>query len=647
MKNYFFYTLTALLLTQGWAQEKRPTNADKKYQDFHYLDAAAAYEREVRKGDDTQVTLEKLGDAYYNNNDMAQAAQWYGQLFSKYERTISPAYIFKYILALKGVGNYALAKALMKAYEEQMKDQDFKVAHFQNNDEALDVLRNQQPQFVISHLSINTPYADFGPMFHGEKIVFASSRDSMNLHTRLYEWNEQPFLNLYEADTVELGSDLIEIRRFGNDINTKYHEAITTFNEDGTQLYFTRNNYTEKDLGRDGEGTNHLKMYHSRLEGAGWSPPAEVSFNSADYSVGQPALSPDGSKMYFVSDMPNGMGGPDLYVVSVREDGSFGEPKNLGANINTSGREMFPFVTEEKLYFASDGHLGLGGLDVFEVTISETLGIPSNLGPVLNGPADDFAYIVEETSNRGYFSSNRAGGDGDDDIYSFHRLERQCTQLVQGTVLRKANDNPVANATVALYTDDGETLSTGSTDAYGAFIFDTELDCISKYRIAVTKEGYEGVEADFTTSNEPGNTNEVSLIMTKALNELIVMENGVLKIKIDNIYFDLNKADIRPDAAQELDKIVEVLKEYPKMVIKIEAHTDSRGSDRYNEKLSDRRAKSTGAYITGQGISTNRIESAIGYGEKQLLNHCSNGVRCSNTEHDRNRRSEFIVVTLE
>ena len=186
-----------------------------------------------------------------------------------------------------------------------------------------------------------------------------------------------------------------------------------------------------------------------------------------------------------------------------------------------------------------------------------------------------------------------------------------------------------------------------NTDAYGAFSFENILDCEECYSIEVSKEGYDGVSEEFSTGKVLGETNNVPLIMTKELNKLIVMENGVLKIKIDDIYFDLNKADIRADAAQELDKIVEVMKEYPKMVIKIESHTDSRGSDRYNEKLSDRRAKSTGNYIISQGIESNRIESAIGYGEKRLLNHCSNGVRCSNSEHDINRRSEFIIVSLD
>ncbi len=646
MKTSIYLLFALLPLTILRAQEAKPA-AKKKFDNFHYIDAAKEYERRIRRGDDSQETLEKLGDTYYKNANMDMAVKWYGQLFSKYERTLSLEYIFKYIHTLKGVGNYNLAKALMKIYSKKADKNKFEVDQFMDNDIALDELINQQPKFVVSPLSLNSSNADFGPMFYQNKIVFASSRDSMNLHTRVYEWNQQPYLNLYEADTVELGSDLVDVRQFGTDINTKYHEASVTFNKEGTIMYFTRNNYTNKYLERDDKGTNHLKLYRSELQGGYWTNPEEVSFNSNSYSVGQPALSPDSKRLYFVSDMPGGIGGTDIYYVYIDKNGTYSEPINLGVKINTSGREMFPFVTNEKLYFASDGHLGLGGLDVFESKITDTLSAPVNLGPVLNSRFDDFGLIVDEVSNRGYFSSNREGGVGDDDIYSFQRLATKCEQTVKGTVLRKSNDQAIVNAEVQLLSNDGTNLSKGKTDAYGVFHFETLLNCETKYKIIVSKEGYESVEQLFTTTDELGKDNSILLILTKELNKLIVMENGVLKIKIDDIYFDLNKANIRPDAAQELNKIVEVMKEYPKMIIKVESHTDSRGSDRYNENLSDRRAKSTGNYIISQGIEANRIESAIGYGEKNLLNHCNNGVKCSNEEHDINRRSEFIIIKLE
>ena len=225
-------------------------------------------------------------------------------------------------------------------------------------------------------------------------------------------------------------------------------------------------------------------------------------------------------------------------------------------------------------------------------------------------------------------------------------MEETCEQTVKGSVVRTVNAQPIVNVNVELLTLNGEVLGQTMTDPYGTFQLDIALDCESDYMLKVSKKGFESSKKSFSTSKEKDLVNNVSMEITKELNKLIVKEDGVLRIKIDNIYFDVNKAEIRSDAAQELNKIVEVMKEYPNMIIKIEAHTDSRGSDRYNESLSDKRAKATGGYIVSQGIEANRIESAIGYGEKQLLNQCSNGVKCTKDEHDVNRRSEFIIVKL-
>ncbi|WP_420401869.1 OmpA family protein [Flagellimonas sp.] len=622
-------------------------DADINFDNLLYVKAAKQYETLVRKGEDSQRVLQRLGDAYFYNTDMENAVKWYGVLFSKYEKVLEPEYAFKYVHALKGVGNYKMAKGIMKIYTEKLDVSEFKVAQMQNNDDALDELLNRQPQYYVSNLGINTPVADFGPMYYKDKIVFSSSRDSLRFETRVYEWNRQPYLDFFMADTTGSGSDLANVRSFSSILNTRYHEAAATFIPEGNVIYFTRNNYTHQTLGRDGEGTNHLKIYTSELRGGEWTEAEEVPFNSEDYSVGQPALSPDGRKLYFVSDMPGSIGETDIFVVDVLQNGGFSEPRNLGPTINTSGREMFPFVTEGKLYFASDGHLGLGGLDVFESEWGNTgFETPNNLGRPLNSNRDDFGYIVKETSQRGYFSSNREGGKGDDDIYSFQRMEETCEQTVKGSVIRKSNAQPIVNVVVELLDAEGNSLGRTATDPYGAFEFENVLECEAGYEIKISKQGFLPNDAAFSTTKQKDFVNDVPLEITKELNKLIVRENGVLKIKIDNIYFDLNKAEIREDAAQELNKIVEVMKEYPKMVIKIEAHTDSRGSDRYNEQLSDKRAKSTGNYIVSQGIEANRIKSAIGYGEKQLLNQCSNGVRCSNEEHDVNRRSEFIIVNL-
>ncbi|WP_394750897.1 OmpA family protein [Spongiimicrobium salis] len=639
-------TLFLLVFLLTFSQENQ-NSADKSFNNLSYIKAAEQYERMVRNGDDSKEVLQHLGDSYYFNTDMKNAVKWYGQLFSKYEHVLEPKYLFRYIHALKGVGNYRLAKGLMKIYKHDTGASNFSVAQLKDNDKKLDALLKQQPQFYITHLSINTPMADFGSTFYEDKIIFASSRDSLNLHTRLYEWNRQPFLNLFSADTLDIGSDLVEVHSFSKIINTKYHEASVSFTPDQKTMYFTRNNYTDKNLERDQEGTNHLKIYRTFLKDGTWSSPQEIAINNVAYSVGQPALSPDGKKLYFVSDMPGSIGATDIFVAEILEDGTFSQPKNLGLGINTSGREMFPYITAGKLYFASDGHLGLGGLDIFESTINNGFSKPVNLGKLLNSSKDDFGYIVNENTGRGYFSSNREGGTGDDDIYSFQRLDKECHQTVEGIVTRTSNAQPLDDVSVQLLDSTGVILEETTTGMEGIFRFDTLLSCLTSYQIQVSKTGYHETLQDFTTTNEIGFDNTIPLKITRILEEWSTVEQGVRKIKIDHIFFDLNKAEIKFEAAMELNKIVTIMKEYPKMIIKIESHTDARGSDNYNEALSDKRAKSTAEYIISQGIESHRIKSAIGYGEKKLLNGCSNNVQCSDRAHNINRRSEFIILNLD
>ncbi|MEL4308906.1 OmpA family protein [Joostella sp. CR20] len=634
-----FFTFVSALT---FAQEKSRTS-DKNFDRYWYKKAAEQYENAVKHGDTSKETLMRLGDSYFFNSDMENAAKWYKELFSKYENEIEPVYAFRYIQSLEGTGDYLLAKGLMKIYAEKLNDSSFNVDQLKDNDKLIDALRNLQPQFYVTNLSSNTKFSDFGAAFYGNHVVFASTRDSSIFTTRKYHWNDQPYLNLFIADTVPGGTDLVNVKSFSKAINSKYHEAGAVFTRGFDTIYFTRNNYLKDGLKRDANGSNNLKIYRAVSHNNSWKDIEELPFNSDDYSIGHPSLSPDGKKLYFTSDMPGTLGGSDIYVVDILSDGTFSAPKNLGSEINTSGREMFPFVTENKIYFASDGHLGYGGLDVFEAKISEeNYSKPVNLGRPLNSKADDFAYVVDEKTQRGYVSSNREGGAGDDDIYSFQRDEK-CAQTVQGTVVNVANGTPEANATVKLYMGEKVLDSTVSTTT-GAYTFKTPISCETSYRVSVTKDDYEGDEKAFITPNENAFVNEIPL---QIKHNLIVEENGLLKIKIGLIYFDFDKWDITDKATVELDKVVGIMKEYPGMVIKIESHTDSRGPDAYNMELSDKRAKATRDYIISQGITSTRIESAIGYGESRLLNECSNGVHCTEEQHDINRRSEFIILKME
>ncbi|MBC8766938.1 OmpA family protein [Arenibacter sp. BSSL-BM3] len=624
--------------------------ADQYFDKMWYAEAAELYEEAIKK-DPNNYSLEilqKAGDAYYYNTNMAKAYYYYNMIFERYENEVSQDQIFKYAHTLKGTGKYGKSKRMMRLYDKEVKNGNAgsKLDFNANKKEAvLDNILNMELKFGLKNLAINTKYSEFSPMFYNEdEIVFASAKDSSIFNTRRYKWNNQPYLDLYVSKVNKESQDLKEAIRFSKKINSKYHEASVAFTPDNATMYFTRNNYGKK-LKRSMNGVNHLKIYTSKKVGGEWSEAEEVPFNSDEYSTGHPALSPDGKKLYFVSDMPGTIGETDIFVVDVLGDGIYSEPKNLGPEINTEQKEMFPFINDKKLYFASNGHVGLGGLDVYEVAYDEE-GFKEvvNMGQPINSNKDDFSYIVNEEDQKGYFASNRRGGKGDDDIYSFERLvlEEVVKNAISGVVTELITGDLMPKALVTLLDENNIKLKEMVTEDDGSFVFE-DLDSNTKYTVKTTKsEFFENIVTAETKENEVVNVD----VTMKKLKELIAIEDGIKKLKTDMIFFDFDKSYIRKDASLELDKLVQVMTEYKDMVIKIESHTDSRGPDVYNKYLSDKRAKSSRAYLISKGISADRIESAIGYGEERLINECGNGIRCSREKHELNRRSEFIIVKM-
>lgn len=624
--------------------------ADQYFDKMWYAEAAELYEEAIKKEANNYSLdiLQKAGDAYYYNTNMAKAYYYYNLIFERYEQEVSPDQIFKYAHTLKGTGKYAKSKRMMRLYDKEIKNGNVgsKVDLNSGKKEAvLDNILDSELKFELKNLAINTKYSEFSPMFYnGDEIVFASAKDSSIFSTRRYKWNNQPYLDLYVSKINRESQDLKEAIRFSKKINSKYHEASVAFTPDNSTMFFTRNNYGKK-LKRSMKGINHLKIYTSKKIDGEWSEAEEVPFNSDEYSTGHPALSPDGKKLYFVSDMPGTIGETDIFVVDVLGNGNYSEPRNLGPEINTEQKEMFPFINGKKLYFASNGHIGLGGLDVYEVAYDEK-GFKEvvNMGQPINSNKDDFSYIVNEENQQGYFASNRRGGKGDDDIYSFERLilEEVVKNAISGVVTELITGDLMPKALVTLLDENNIKLKEMVTEDDGSFVFE-DLDSNTKYTVKTfSNEFFENEVTAETKENEMVNV-EVTM---KKLKELIVIEDGIKKLKTDMIFFDFDKSYIRKDASLELDKLVQVMTEYQDMVIKIEAHTDSRGPDVYNKYLSDKRAKSSRDYLISKGISADRIESAIGYGEERLINECGNGVRCSRDKHELNRRSEFIIVKM-
>ncbi|HMI07835.1 MAG TPA: OmpA family protein [Flavobacterium sp.] len=639
------YIITLLFgLASVFAQTKLK-KADKFFTTYAYVDAAKAYEDYLVTTDKPSTdAIKHAGDSYYNIDDNRNALKWYQKLYDIQGETMEETYFLRYIQSLKGVTDYAKADRLTKEYLTKKGDQK-QIAHYMHQKQQMDSLAGTKPLYAVKDLDINSTKSDFGASFYGDKIVYASAKDTTKFNEKLYSWNKQPFLDLYIAERNAVDGSLFNETVFLPGVMTKYHEATATFSPDWKTVYYTTNIVKKNGkLINDDSNTNNFQIIKGTIEGDKLVKEEKVFFDSDKYSVGHPALSEDGKWLFFASDMPGGFGETDLYVVQIAEDGTMSPPQNLGPQINTIGNEMFPFFSNGKLYFSSDGHYGLGDLDVYESKFSAPLNFtePKNLGTPINSNKDDFAYIVEAKDTYGYVSSNRGNGKGDDDIYFFTKVKPVCNQLISGKVTNSKTKLGILDANVKAYDQFGDLVTETTTDSEGKY--KVTVPCSKKFKLIASKVNHSSDEKEVETKNI--NDAEIPNIDFELSNydDLIINDKGVEKVAVNPIFFNYDKWDITPQAAEELEKVVFIMQKFPNIRIKIESHTDSRGKDAYNMKLSDSRAKSTQKYIISKGIDASRIESAIGYGESRLTNKCKNGVKCTEAEHFKNRRSDFIII---
>ena len=635
---------TSLLFAQP---EKELEKANEMYKNFSYVDAIKIYERIAQKGFVNQEMLQSLGNAYYYNAEYKKALPWYEQLFQEGKYKVKPEYYYRYAQTLKSVGDYTQADKMMAKFVELTNANDTRAALFEENKDYQTVIKNNSGRFQLNNASVNTENSEYGTAFYGDKIVFAGATDARKAKRGVSQWTGESFYDLYEAEHFDqkLGSR----KPFSSSINTQFNESTPVFTKDGNTMYFTRNNYVNRKLGSDIENTILLKILRATKDKNGnWGDIVEVPFNSDQYNVAHPALSPDENYLYFASDMPGSFGNSDIFRVEILGDNQYGTPENLGNIINTAGRESFPYISKDNvLYYSSDGIPGLGGLDIFAVKFNDdgSTSKPVNIGMPGNSADDDFCFVFNSDSKIGFLTSNRPGGKGKDDIYSFHEdkpLLFSCQKNIKGIVKDAKTKAVIADAKVILSDKVMKEVSTDQSKTDGTFTFE-KVNCNdSHYYLRGEKEKYETAEVNVTV----GKDEVVYEILLNPRQVAIKKGMDLAKVfEIKEIKFDYNKANIRPDAEVELTKIVEVMREYPKMKIDIRSHTDSRGADSYNLKLSDRRAKATLEWIVKQGIDRKRLK-AKGYGETRLVNGCSNGVPCTEEEHQENRRSEFIVVAM-
>jgi outer membrane protein OmpA-like peptidoglycan-associated protein/tetratricopeptide (TPR) repeat protein len=642
MKNRITYFIVFIIsVMSAYSQKASLAKADKDYDQFAYFDAIKTYERMFEKGYKSADLIEKLGNSYYFKADLQNAAKWYGELYTL-KNDLSPEYYYRYAQSLKGIKEYNKADEMMAKFSQMnTNDQRAKLAIEQKD--YLAIIKKNSGRYSIENAEINTEYSDFGSSFFGDKLVFTSARMKEKVYEIKCPWTGEGYTNLYMVNKSADGT-LSDVERVSRNINSKYNESTAVFTKDGETVYFTRNNYLDQ---RGKDKTILLKIYRATLKKGSWENITELPFNSDNYSVAHPALSPDEKYLYFASDMPGTLGQSDIFKVAINFDGSFGTPENLGDVINTEGRETFPFVTDEnELYFASDGHPGLGGLDVFVYKIEKGKWYKKvlNVGETLNSSKDDFGFLINTDTKLGYFTSNRDGGKGNDDIYKFKELKKikyPCEQFLAGKVTDKESGIALDGSKVTLFDSDYKMLKVIITDNNGKFDFGP-VGCEAKYYIRTEKEAYNTIEVPVIIEDESGTT-FVPIMLDKKVKPLKIGDDLAIILELKTILFDLNKSNIRPDAAIELAKILDVMEQNPNIKVDIRSHTDSRQSKAYNEKLSDRRAKSTMAWLIKNGIDKKRL-TAKGYGESRLLNKCSDGVKCTEEEHQANRRSEFIIV---
>lgn len=647
MKNkvLLYITFLGAMAFNGYAQSGAVKKADKQYAKYAYIDATQTYERVAAKGYKSADMFQKLGNAYYFNSDLEKANKWYGELFAM-GTSVEPEYYYRYAQTLKSVGDYKKADQMMLEFN-QKSSADLRGQIFKDKQNYMDVIKANSGRYKIEDAGINSPYSDYGSAFLGNKLVFTSSRDTGSFAQKKHKWTNQYFTNMYSAEITPEGA-LSAPEKFAKNINSKFHEATPVFSKDGKTVYFTRNNFNDGKKGKDANKITLLKIYKATLkDSTRWSDVQEVSFNSDAYSTAHPSLSADGKTMYFASDMPGTKGQSDIWKVAISDDGTFGTPQNLGEGINTEGKETFPVITDEnELYFATDGHPGLGGLDIFMSKVNADGGFsaPQNIGEPANSPQDDFAYLIDTKTRKGFLSSNRTGGQGYDDIYKFVETRKLiCEQLLAGVVTDLETGAVIAGAKVTLMDEKFNKVKEVISDAEGKYDFGT-VECGKVYYVRGEKETYETKEQKVTISKESGKTDLPIQLETK-VKTVTVGDDLAKAFGIKIIYFDLDKWDIRTDAALELEKILDVMKQYPNMKIDVRSHTDSRQTHKYNQKLSDRRANSTIDWLVANGVEKARL-TGKGYGETKLVNKCADNVTCTEDEHQANRRSEFIITGL-
>lgn len=631
----------------SFGQKVSQKKADEDFNKHAFINASRVYEKIANKGYVNTSILTRLGDSYYFNGKLPEAYKWYDLLFEgvyedKNVNDISSEYYYRYAQTLRAVDKYAQSEKVLDLFvQKEANDTRARLYEEQKDDYILNIKENSG-KYELFSIPINSPFSDYGGIMRGQHLIFTSARPS-NGSKKIHQWTNEHFTSFFQS---EVSSDwLFELpTEFAHKLDpSTVNVATPAFTMDGKTMYFTKNNSRPDGKGKfNKEDVSTLKIYRANLDTNGqWENIIELPFNSDNFNTAHPAISPDGKWLYFSSNREGTYGSSDLYRVQIMEFGQFGDPENLGARINTEARESFPFISSDNvLYFSSDGRPGLGGLDVFKVSIYQdnTFSSVEAVGAPINSPFDDFALYLTDDLKRGFISSNRPGGDGGDDIYSLKQVV--LSQDLGGVILDKHTNELVRGSVVTLMDNEFNVLRTVVPDNMGKFDVN-DLLCGAKYRIKIEAEGYLTLEVPYVVDYSQDRKSKTFTL--EGIETTVELEDDLFdKLSLKPIYFDFDRSYIRPDAKIELIKIVEVMKEVPSMRIAIRSHTDNRGAKKYNQTLSDQRAASTASWIISQGISPTRI-TYEGVGSKEPVVNCK---QCTEEQYQENRRSEFIIKDL-
>ncbi|WP_418639639.1 OmpA family protein [Winogradskyella sp.] len=621
MKKIYSLLSLFLIITSGFGQNKQSEKADKLYEGYQYVDAIEAYLEVVDDNDADTYVYKQLADSYYHLFNIKEASKWYKKAL---ETTQDAETYFRYAQVLKSEGKYNQANTQMDKFAKLAPKDQRAQAHLANPN-YIPQLADITKTFEVEDITINdAEHSDFGAVLSNDNILyFVSTRKTSGKEDA---WTNQPYLDIYKSTRDEKGN--LSVPEEVSELNTMYHDGPLTISADGKTMYFSRDGHSDgtyKKLKSKRVKVAQQGIYKATMVDGKWGIIEALPINSIEYTVSHPSISKDGKTLYFASNMPNGFGDSDIWKISVSGD-TYGEPVNLGPKVNTSGKEGFPYISENNiLYFASSGHQGYGGLDIFKFDLNKKE-TSVNLGKVINTNRDDFAFGVNNTLKVGYFSSNKSGVDN---IYKAIPI----CQFKTIVFVKDQDTNAILlGASVTILDAENNTIASHSTNVKEITSFN--VSCDNNYTITVSKEGYETASFKVATSEGEDVTVNTDL---KPINEMITET----EVKLNNIYFEFNKSNITNQGALELDKLVSIMKDHPNMKILVRSHTDSKGKAAYNLKLSEKRAQSTMQYLISKGIHKQRL-SAKGMGDTEPKIDCKS--HCTEDDDAQNRRSEFLII---